>query len=122
DVGDEAGLVLAAELLVDLAVRDGFCDGCFDLGGHEGCLGLHAVARRAGMRLGAPGPASGTGGGGASISAKLTPRRASATMSLMRRQLARAPHCSAMPQLVSSRLHSVIASGPSMASTISMRL
>ena len=46
-------------------------------------------------------------------------RPASATTSLIRRQLARTPHWSEMPHSPWSRLHSVIASGPSIASTIS---
>ena len=60
--------------------------------------------------------------GGASISARVTARRASATTSLILRQLARTPQESWMPQAPSCRLHAVMPSGPSIASTISTRL
>src|SRR5690606_39540160 len=78
DVGDEAGVVATAELLQDLCV--------FHCGVHVWGI-LQAPARRAGMALRAR-----RGAGGASISARLTARRASATTSLMRSQLARTPH------------------------------
>jgi len=58
----------------------------------------------------------------ASICARVTPRSASATTSLIRRQLARTPHDCSMPQAPAWTLHSVIPSGPSIASTISIRL
>src|SRR5690606_8279261 len=116
DVGDEAGVVAAPELLVDFLVGDdGFCE----LGGHRAACGVHALARRAWMRR----PVSGWGGATSpSICARLTLRSAAATTSLMRRQLPRTPHCPEMPHSPWSRLHSVIASGPSIASTISTRL
>jgi hypothetical protein len=50
------------------------------------------------------------------------PRSASATTSLIRRQLARTPQDCSMPHWPSCRLHSVMPSGPSIASTISTRL
>src|SRR3546814_12428562 len=56
---------------------------------------------------------------GDSICASDTPRSASATTSLIRRQLARTLHESPMPQLPTWTLHSVMPSGPSIASTIS---
>src|SRR5690606_3545980 len=56
------------------------------------------------------------------IWARVTPRRARATTSLMRRQLARTPQDCSIPQLPACRLHSVMPSGPSIASTISARL
>jgi hypothetical protein len=59
-------------------------------------------------------------GTGASIWARVTPRSASTTTSLMRRQLARTPQWFSMPQLPACTLHSVIPSGPSIASTISI--
>src|SRR3546814_1572758 len=53
---------------------------------------------------------------GDSICARDTPRSASATTSLIRRQLARTLHESSMPQLPTWTLHSVMPSGPSIRS------
>src|SRR5207342_105314 len=130
DGGDEAGFVLAAELLADFAIGLGraFDDAgrnCF--GGH-GCLRTaYALARRRSMRFAGFRPASfrpapgSRCGGGASICARVMPRRASITTSLMRFQLARTPQDCSMPQLPAWTLHSVMPSGPSSAITISSR-
>jgi hypothetical protein len=66
--------------------------------------------------------ANGGGVGVSSICARLTLRSASATTSLIRRQLARTPQDCSMPQAPAWTLHSVMPSGPSIASTISTRL
>ena len=70
---------------------------------------------------GISGEASG-GGTPSIIWARVTLRSASTTTSLIRRQLARTPHWSSIVQLPVWMLHSVMPSGPSMASTTSMRL
>ena len=69
--------------------------------------------------------ASGGGGlavasGGACICASVTLRSACTTTSLMRRQLARTPQWSSIVQWPAWMLHSVIPSGPSIASTTSI--
>ena len=62
------------------------------------------------------------GGGGEHLARGVTPRSASATTSLIRRQLARTPQCGSMlAGAVRRTLHSVMPSGPSIASTISIR-
>src|SRR5690606_18665263 len=116
-IGDEAGVVLAAQLFVDFAVWSiGGADGFNGFGGHVGCLRLIQETTATSMRR------RSVSGKGRSICARVTPRSASASTSLIRRQLERTPHCSAMPHWLSSWLHSVIASGPSIASTISNRV
>src|SRR5690606_14580859 len=120
DRGEEAGVVATAQALEDLGVlRRGFGGGGLHVGGHGAAWGIQlatctAICRRV----------AGEGGGsGRSICARGTPRRASATTSLIRRQVERTPHWWAMPHwLLPAWLHSVIASGPSIASTISIRV
>src|SRR5690606_14652194 len=124
DVGDEAGVVAAAQALEDLGVlRRGFGDGGLGLGGHVAAWwsdprGTCTAISRRRVAVGRGSAA----GGGCSICARVTPRSASATTSLISRQLARTPHWWAIPHWLTGWLHSVIASGPSMASTISIRV
>src|SRR5690606_36161110 len=120
DVGDEAGVVLAAQPRVDLEVGlgRGVLRSLDRLGGHGSCLSRHVVARRMSMRRGPVG--GGGGGGGSSICATVIPRSASATTVLIRRQFARTPQWSSIPQAPAWTLHSVIPSGPSIASTTSI--
>src|SRR5207342_1931058 len=102
DVRDEAGLVTAAEPVQDFDVA------FLGHGRSYAVASVAGIARRVLMEV------------GDNMSASETPRRASITTSLMRRQLARTPQEDSMPQAPAWTLHSVMPSGPSMASTISM--
>src|SRR6185437_16366951 len=116
DVRDEAGRILAAELLMDLAVGGVVAGDGFDgFGGHGGLPTDQETTSTAMVRR----CSSSTRGRGGRICARLTSRRASETTSLISRQLLRAPHLGAMPHWWWSWLHSVRANGPSMASTTS---
>src|SRR5690606_127521 len=74
DIGDEAGVVLAAQLFVDFAVWSiGGADGFNGFGGHVGCLRLIQETTATSMRR------RSVSGKGRSICARVTPRSASAS-------------------------------------------
>jgi hypothetical protein len=69
----------------------------------------------------ATGTVGAAGGKGTRICARLMSPRASATTWLIRRQLPRTPQCDSSSHALCSPEHSVTPSGPSIASTISIR-
>src|SRR5262249_148505 len=108
--------ILAAELLVDLAVGGVVVGDVFDgFGGHGGLPTDQETTSTAMVRR----CSSSARGRGGRICARVTSRRASETTSLISRQLLRAPHLGAIPHWWGSWLHSVRASGPSIASPTS---